>query len=78
LSISEFSGCFFDFLPPNLLLVRSHQAEIIIVKRLVQGRRNNVSDEGGVERRSSDCDHTVAIKTAFEPTRPRVYKLRTH
>jgi len=30
----------------NLLLVRSHQAEIIIVKRLIQ-RRNNVSDEGG-------------------------------
>jgi len=29
-----------------LLLVRSHQAEIIIVKRLTKGR-NNVSDEGG-------------------------------
>ena len=28
--------------PLNLLLVRSHQAEIIIVKRLIQGR-NNVS-----------------------------------
>jgi len=26
--------CFFNFLPLNLLLVRSHQAEIIIVKRL--------------------------------------------
>jgi len=25
------------FLPLNLLLVRSHQAEIIIVKRLIQG-----------------------------------------
>jgi len=36
---------FFDFLPPNLLLVRSHQAEIIIVKRLIQGR-SNVCDEG--------------------------------
>jgi len=34
-----------DFLPLNLLLVRSHQAEIIIVKRLIQGC-NNVSDEG--------------------------------
>jgi len=34
-----------DFLPLNLLLVRSHQAEIIIVKRLIQGR-NNVCDEG--------------------------------
>jgi len=29
-----------------LLLVQSHQAEIIIVKCLIQGR-NNVSDEGG-------------------------------
>jgi len=36
---------FFDFLPLNLLLVRSHQAEIINVKRLMQGR-NIVSDEG--------------------------------
>jgi len=61
LSISEFSGCFFDFLPLNLLLVRSHQADIIIVKRLIQGR-NNVYDEVGVEPRSHDCDHTVAIK----------------
>ena len=26
--------------PLNLLLVRSHQAEIIIVKRLIQGRNN--------------------------------------
>jgi len=33
-------------LPLSLLLVRSHQAEIIIVKRLIQGR-NNGSDEGG-------------------------------
>jgi len=45
LSISEFSVCLFDFLSLNLLLVRSHQAEIIIVKRFTQGR-NNVSDEG--------------------------------
>jgi len=37
--------CFFDFLPLNLLLVRSYQAEII-VKRLIQGR-NNVYDKGG-------------------------------
>jgi len=29
-----------------LLLVRSHQAEIIIVKRLIQGR-NNVTDKEG-------------------------------
>jgi len=44
-SISEFSGCFFDFLPLNLLLVPSHQAEIIIIKRLIQ-ERNNVCDKG--------------------------------
>ena len=38
--------------PLNLLLVRSHQAEIIIVKRLIQGR-NNVT-RVGVELRSCD------------------------
>jgi len=41
----SFSGCFFDFLPLNLLLIRSHQAAIIIVKRLNQGR-DNMCDEG--------------------------------
>jgi len=45
--MSEFSSCFFDFLLLNLLLVRSHQTEIIIVKRLVQ-KRNNVCDEGSL------------------------------
>jgi len=39
------SDCFFDFLPLNWLLVRSRQAEIIIVKHLIQGR--NVYDEDG-------------------------------
>ena len=29
-----------NFCPLNLLLVRSHQAGIIIVKRLIQGRNN--------------------------------------
>ena len=38
--------------PLNLLLVRSHQAEIIIVKRLIQGR-NNVT-RVRVEPRSFD------------------------
>jgi len=37
---------FFDFFLLNLLLVRSHQARIIIVKHLIQGR-NNMYDEGG-------------------------------
>jgi len=48
----------------NLLLVRSHQAEIIIVKRLIQGR-NNVSIWVEVEPRSRNRDHTVAIRTAL-------------
>jgi len=52
----QISRYYFDFLPLNLLLVRFHQAEIIIVKRLIQGR-NNVSDEVGVECRSCDYDH---------------------
>jgi len=42
----SFTVAFFDFLPFNLLLVRSHQAEIIIEKRLIQGR-NKVCDKGG-------------------------------
>jgi len=44
MSIFEFSVCFFDFLPPNLLLIRSRQAVIIIVKLLIQG---NYRDEDG-------------------------------
>ena len=35
-----FLWIFSNSCPPNLLLARSHQAEIIIVKRLVQGRNN--------------------------------------
>jgi len=48
LGVVHFRGfrLFLYFLLLNLLLVRSHQAEIIIVKRLFQGR-NNVCDEGG-------------------------------
>ena len=38
LSSWPFSGWRFTFSHVNLLLVRSHQAEIIIVKRLIQGR----------------------------------------
>jgi len=40
-----FFRLFFDFLLLNLLLVRSHQAEKIILKRLIQGC-NNVCSEG--------------------------------
>ena len=35
-----FLWIFTNSCPLNLLLVRSHQAEIIIVKRLIQGRNN--------------------------------------
>jgi len=50
LSIPEFSGCFFDFLSVNLLIVRSHQAKIIIVMRLIQGRKNVVDETGTTTR----------------------------
>jgi len=46
LGVFQVFRLFSCFLPLNLLLVRSHQAEIIIVKRLIQGC-NNVYDEGG-------------------------------
>ena len=39
--------------PPNLLLARSHQAEIIIVKYLIQGRNNVTS----VRVELKLCDH---------------------
>jgi len=63
LSISEFSGYFFDFLPPSLLLVVDHRA-MVIVGRLVQGR-GNVYDGDGSKPGSRDRNHTVAIKTAL-------------
>ena len=57
--------------PLNLLLVRSHQAEIIIVKRLIQGR-NNVTrvrveprsfDQG---RRKNDAfTHSATLPTCW-------------
>jgi len=40
------SIAFFDFLPLNLLLVRIHQADIIILKCLIQ-RCNNMCNEDG-------------------------------
>jgi len=48
---------FFDFLPLNLLFVRSHQAEIIIATTCPM--------MVGVEPRSCDHDHTVAVKSAL-------------
>ena len=56
----------------TLLLVRSHQAEIIIVKHVIQGR-NNVTrvrveprsfDQG---RRKNDCStHSATLPTIFK------------
>ena len=60
--------------PLNLLLVRSHQAEIIIVKRLIQGR-NSVTrvrveprsfDQG---RRKNDAfTYSATLPTNFNPS----------
>ena len=52
--------------PLNLLLVRSHQAEIIIVKRLIQGRNNGPGC-------GLNPDHSirVVVKTTPLPIRPR-------
>ena len=62
--------------PLNLLLVRSHQAEIIFVKRLIQGR-NNVTrvrveprpfDQG---RRKNDAfTHSATLPTLVQSSRP--------
>ena len=53
--------------PMNLLLVRSHQTEVIIVKRLIQGRNNvtkvrvEPTDRG---RRKNDAfTHSAALPT---------------
>ena len=63
--------------PLNLLLVRSHQAEIIIVKRLIQGR-NNVTrvwveprsfDQG---RRKNDTFTHLATLPTNRPRCPQV------
>jgi len=58
----KFSGFFFNFSPVNLLLIRSHQAEII-VKCLIQGRNN--ATRMGAELKSRNCDHTVAVINLF-------------
>ena len=59
--------------PLNLLLVRSHQAEIIIVKRLIQGRSNVTRVR--VEPRSFDqgcCKNNTFTHSAMLPTRLKV------
>jgi len=51
----------FVFYSNNLLLVRSHQAEITVVKRLIQGRNN--ATRVGLEPRL--CDHGQGKNGAF-------------
>ena len=58
--------------PLNLLLVQSHQAEIIIVKRLIQ-RRNNVTRV----RVKPNQAIRVIVKTTPLPSQPR-YHLMTY
>ena len=63
--------------PLNLLLVRSHQAEIIIVKRLIQGR-NNVT-RVRVEPRSFDQGRRTNDASTHSATLPTVsYNCRGH
>ena len=60
--------------PLNLLLVRSHQAEIIIVKRLIQ-RRNNVT-RVRVEPRSFDQGRRKNDAFTHSDTLPTKYSLK--
>jgi len=79
MSISEFSKGLLTFLPFKLLLVRSHQAQTIIVKRPIQGRNNVLcATRVGVEHRSRDRGHTVAVKTAIYPSWPRCRQMRLY
>ena len=56
--------------PLNLVLVRSHQAKIIIVKRLLQGRSNVTRVR--VEPRSWDQDHHKSDTLTHLATLPTV------
>ena len=58
-----------NFCPLNLLLVQSHQAEIIIVKHLIQGR-NNVT-RVWVEPRSFDQGHRKNNAFTHSATLPK-------
>jgi len=53
----------FDFFPVNLLLVQSQQTEIIIVKRLIQGRNQDSGKEEGLKMETF-CD--VILTTYFK------------
>ena len=60
--------------PLNLLLVRSHQAEIIIVKRLIQGR-NSVT-RVRVEPRSFDQGRRKNDAFTYSATLPTKFRCR--
>jgi len=49
-----FYSCFFDFFSVNLLLIWNHQAEIIVVKHLIQGCNNMM-------RWELNLDHMIVI-----------------
>ena len=61
-----------DFL--NLLLVRFHQAEIIVVKYLVQGRNNELGWELNRQscehyrRKNDPLNHSATLATDISPT----------
>ena len=57
--------------PLNLLLVRSHQAEIIIAKRLIQ--RRNIVTRVRVEPRSFDQDHRKNDAFTHSATLPIIF-----
>ena len=57
-SYSKLSNWRFTSYLLNLLLVRSHQAEIIIVKRLIQGPHNVTRVQ--IEKRSCHCKSVYA------------------
>ena len=61
-------GFFSNSCPLNLLLVQSHQAEIIIVKRLIQGHNNVTRVQ--VEPRSFDQSHRKNYTITFSAPLP--------
>jgi len=65
-------SCFFDFLPLNMLLVRSHQAEIIAVKRLRTQQRD--ATRVGVEP-TRDRDRRKNGALTLPATLPALKKL---
>jgi len=65
----NFFGCF-NFFPVILLFVKSHQAEIIVVKRLIQELNNSMRREWEL-----NLDHAIVITRS--PFRPRCRLLKS-